>query len=335
MNAANAVAAPPVVVGVQVHHVPGRGPGCTADLVEDARADWFHGVTVALPPGSDVPATEDMREIGARARDLGVRVELVLGSVGPADDPRQQAETLGAMLSAARLTGAEEVAVYTRSDRRASTPSHREQLDAVVVTLRDLARRADDLGCHLNLKTHEDLSSREVLSLVHEVGTDLVGVSLDAANLVVRGEDPVAATRRLAPFVRQTHLEDVALYPVEGGLRRRLVRCGAGVLDWDGILTALREFSPARQLTLEQHRGRFDVGIADPDWYAAEPHVTGADIASLIRMGRATDTARREGRLPDLAAYDIDRDPDEERRDLTASAAYLRSLLAADEGNPS
>jgi 3-oxoisoapionate decarboxylase len=335
MNGASAVAAPPLVVGVQISHVPGTGPGCTADLVEDSHTHGFEAVTVALSPTTGVPAPEDMREIGARARHLGLRVELVLGSVGPADDPRHQAATLGETLAVARLSGAEEIAVYTRSDRRATSPSHHEQLAAVSVTLGDLAHRADDLGCHLNLKTHEDLSSHEVLALVQEVGTELAGVSLDVANLVVRGEDPVAATRRLAPFVRQTHLEDVALYAVERGLRRRLVPCGTGVLDWGGILAALQELSPARQLTLERHRGRFDVGISDPDWYAAEPHVTGADIAALLRMGRATDAARRQGRLPDLAAYDVDRSPDEECRDLTASAAYLRSLLVAEGGGHS
>ncbi len=293
-----------------------------------ASSGGYDGVLFATPraisPELDGVALKEAGELAAR---LGLYVELGIGSLGPFGDAGERLAELNAHIDAAATAGCREFFAYTRTERQHASVPHAAQLAAVATTLKALVPRLLEEGLRLNLKTHEDLSSHEVLQLVEASGTDAVGVSLDVANLVVRGEDPVEATRTLAPYVHQTHLEDVALYIVDRGLRRRLRPCGAGVLDWEAILRTLDEQSPARRLTLEQHAGRFDLDIFDPAWFDAEPHVTARELAVLV--GHAVDCERRAaaGGLPPLAAYDDDAGHLARRDELAESAHWLRQVL--------
>ncbi|MDQ4501492.1 sugar phosphate isomerase/epimerase [Sinomonas sp. ASV322] len=315
-------------IGVMCGRLQGFEDGHPEEALVWASSGGYDGVLFATPramsPELDGVA---LKEAGELAAERGLYLEVGIGSLGPFGDAGERLAELNAHIDAAATAGCREFFAYTRTDRHHASVPHAVQLAAVQKTLETLAPRLRDEGLRLNLKTHEDLSSHEVLRLVDESGTDVVGVSLDVANLVVRGEDPVEATRRLAPHVHQTHFEDVALYIVERGLRRRLRPCGAGVLDWAAILRTLAEESPARRLTLEQHAGRFDLDVFDPAWFDAEPHVTARELAVLFR--HAVDCERRAsaGELPSLAAYDDDGGHLARRGELAESARWLRHTL--------
>lgn len=322
------VSAPPMRVGLMCSRLPGFEHETSIETVQRVRASGFDGVLFPTPRDASSELDEaELREVGAVARELDAYLEFGIGCAGPDRDPRSLAADLGQLLRAGRAAGCTEFFTYTRSDRRAAGWPHREQLAAVEQALRLLVPVLHDLDCQLNLKTHEDLSSAEVLALVEAIGDDHVGVSLDAANVVVRGEDPVAATRRLAPHVRQAHLDDIALFFVHGGLRRKLLPCGTGVLDLPAIVSELAAHGPVRNLTLEQHRGQFDVGIFDAGWFESEPHVTSVEIASLARMAWETESRVSEGRMPSLSALSTEPDAEERMRRFTRSAAYLRRLV--------
>ncbi|MEA5455855.1 sugar phosphate isomerase/epimerase [Sinomonas sp. JGH33] len=320
-------------IGVMCGRLQGFVDGHPEEALAWASSGGYDGVLFTTPraisPELDGVA---LKEAGELADQLGLYLEVGIGSLGPFGDADERLAELNAHIDAAAAAGCREFFAYTRTERQHASVPHGVQLAAVQKTLDALVPRLRDEGLRLNLKTHEDLSSHEVLRLVDAsgadtAGPDVVGVSLDVANLVVRGEDPVEATRRLAPHVHQTHLEDVALYIVERGLRRRLRPCGAGVLDWDAILGILVEKSPARRLTLEQHAGRFDLDIFDPAWFDAEPHVTARELAVLVK--HAVDCERRaaSGGLPHLAAYDDDAGHLARRDELAESARWLRHIL--------
>src|SRR5262249_8369500 len=78
-----------------------------------------------------------------------------------------------------------------------------DQLVATERFLPTLAPIARDLGIHLNLETHEEITTFECVRLVEAVGPDVMGVVFDTSNVLHRGEDPVAAAGRIAPYVRQ------------------------------------------------------------------------------------------------------------------------------------
>ncbi|MFB7993311.1 sugar phosphate isomerase/epimerase family protein [Streptomyces sp. NPDC056002] len=321
-------------LGAMCGRPQGFDDGFPGQALQFAHDRGLEGVLFATPraisPDLDAGVLKATAE---RAAELGLYVETGIGCLGPFGDPDARTAELTALISAARTLGCRQFFGYTRTVRDHTELTHDRQLGLVRKTIETLVPLLRAQGLRLNLKTHEDLSSHEVLHLVESCGPDVVGVSLDVSNLVVRGEDPAAATERLAPHIHQTHLEDVALYFVERGLRRKLRPCGAGVLDWRRILSTLLERSPAERLTLEQHLGQFDAEIFDPRWFTFEPHVTAAELAVLVSGAVTCEARARQGAMPSLQDLADDPGATVRRTQLDDSAAFVRRTLATLSGH--
>ena len=315
-----------VATSISVAYPSVAGP--TPPDVVLARVDAAGYQGVQLRSVRELDATLDrgaLRELGAIAADLGLRLEAGIGCAGPDGDTDAVVAELGAQIEAGAEAGITEFFVYTRVTR----PERPAQLDVIAERLRALAPVAAGDGAYVNLKTHEDLSSVDVLTTVERVDHPSLGVGLDVANLVVRGEDPVTAAARLAPHLRQTHLEDIALFFVADGLRRRLRPCGAGVLDWTALLGVLDTAPAAPRLTLEQHRGLFDVPLFDPHWFDHEPQVGARDVAALVHLARQTEERVARGQIPPLAELPGPADEASAWAELQTSADHLRRVAAA------
>ncbi|WP_328917464.1 MULTISPECIES: sugar phosphate isomerase/epimerase family protein [unclassified Streptomyces] len=302
---------------------------------------------VLFTTARSVSPSLDRAELGAARRaaeERGLFIEIGVGCLGPDGDTAERVAELTAQIDAAVALGCDRFFGYTRTRRQGASPSHGEQLREIQRTLAALRPVLLERGCRLNVKTHEDLSSAEVVRLVETAGTDVFGIGLDVANLVVRAEDPVEVTRRLAPYVHQTHLEDVALYFAAAGLRRELRACGDGVLDWTAILRTLVHDAPARHLVFEQHRGQFDAGIFQDGWFDAEPQVRPRELADLVRSAvrceqaaaeardaGPADSPSEEGSTPRAAPFSRT-DAAGRRAELRRSIAHVRSVLATISG---
>lgn len=84
-------------------------------------------------------------------------------------------------------------------DRFRTDVTWEEQLVAIERFLSRLASYARDLGIHINLETHEEITSFELVRLVEAVGPDVIGIVYDTANALHRVEHPVWTARRVAP----------------------------------------------------------------------------------------------------------------------------------------
>lgn len=318
----------PLAVGVSCGSRQGFPPEQGVEAVEYVSSRGFDGIAFATPAAVsrtlDRHVLESVREL---AGERGLYLESGIGCIGPFGDQPSLDADLHAMIDANLALGCREFFAYTRSERNHAQPSHAEQLATIGATMDRLAPRLRSEGLRLNLKTHEDLSSHEVLQLVESRGDDVFGISLDVANLVIRGEDPVAATERLAPHVHQTHLEDLALHLVEDGLWRTLRPCGLGVLDWGAIVRILQERSPARHLTVEQHMGQFGLAVFAPQWFEAEPHVTARELAVLFAAAVECERRVADGELPSLADGMAMASEEELRTQLDQSVHHLRHVL--------
>jgi sugar phosphate isomerase/epimerase len=191
-------------------------------------------------------------------------------------------------------------------DRFDPTVQWSAQLDAVASTLLDIAPMLRDAGSRLLLKTHEEITSFETVRLVERVGSDLLGVALDPVNVLCRIEDPVEATRRVAPYVAQVHVDDAVLCFENGGVRRFLCPLGEGVIDWREIL----ELVPTARRLLEFHSGQFAMPVFDPTWRRAQPDLTLDEYASIVHAAATlprdfmpTDQANSTGRLAPALGY--------------------------------
>ena len=269
---------------------------------------------------------DHLRELRRRADDYGLYFEVGLGKVNPFNTPEAPAvRALGAgdyrlgmemMIRAARAIGCTELWADTANSQDVSWGLHAidrfrtdvtwvDQLQATERFLGVLAPLLRDLGCRIDLETHEEITTHELVALVEAIGPDVLGVTLDLANVVIRGEDPLAATRRVAQYVHLTHMRDVVLYFAADGIERQIRPCGDGVIDWQGVLRLLAEHNPELHLSVENVSGpnRAHIAIFDPRWRASHPDLSEEEIHTLVRHAHETDARVRRGDIPDPDSY--------------------------------
>ncbi|MUN39353.1 sugar phosphate isomerase/epimerase family protein [Actinomadura litoris] len=302
-------------VGVDGRKFPGAARGGCHDTLVRARAAGFDGVffrtVLDMSPRLD---DGELREIREHADDLGMYVEAGLGKVNPFATP--EAPELRAagggdillgfrrMMEAAARIGCVELWAATTNyqlgypgrfvwDRFRTDVVWSEQLAATRRFLERLRPIALDLGVHVNLETHEEITSFELVALVEAVGPDVLGIVFDTANPLQRLEHPRFTTERVAPYVRQTQLKDCALTPVEGGYRFDLTSCGDGVVDFDHVLSTLARTAPAVNLTIENQESRDDfpgpapvtvLPIRDPEFVASHSDLTVPEFAAFTSL---------------------------------------------------
>jgi sugar phosphate isomerase/epimerase len=163
-------------------------------------------------------------------------------------------------------------------------------------------------GAALAVETHEEITTHELARMIEAVGPEVMGVTLDLANVLTRGEDPIEATRRVAPYVRQTHMRDWIVFETPTGLERQIRACGDGLIDWQKVMTLLRDAGAAPNFTIENANGRDrnDIPINDPVWRAGQPDQSQAELDELVRLSRAYAADVAAGRKPGPDDYYAD-----------------------------
>lgn len=303
---------------------------------------------VEFSPALDRGLLADAR---ALADELGLYLQFGVGKVNPymtAELPEVRdlgdgdyAAGMERMIAAAAAIGCHELWTATAFQKAPAYGLHAvdrfrtdvtwdEQLRATAAFLGRLAPILRDHGSRLNIETHEEIASGELLRMIEEVGDDVVGVTFDPANCIARGEDPHEVATRLAPYIHQTHLRDVALFDDGGDVVRYLAPCGAGVLDWPRILAIVLTAAPGLALSVEgcgPHRGRLLVPRSDRRWRddralacpSSEDPLTGfvARYADRVARGAVPDrTAFERGEAGEMGGID---------EFVTSSALVLRA----------
>ncbi len=176
-----------------------------------------------------------------------------------------------------------------------------DQLAATADFLRKLAPTLREHGVRLNLETHEEITSFELLRLIEETGSDVLGVCLDPANLMVRGEPVGDAVRRVAPHTRLTHLRDAVIVPAANGLSRFLMPIGEGVIDWAQLLDEVLGAHPDLDLVIEGiggSRAEMEMQPDDPLWRSLHPDMADADAEALRELAARFAARSAAGNAP-------------------------------------
>ncbi|WAM18974.1 sugar phosphate isomerase/epimerase family protein [Rhodococcus sp. JS3073] len=338
-------------VGVDGRKLPGAARRTAVENLDYAAELGMDGVffrtVLDITPTLDRQVLKELRQ---RADERELYLEMGLAKVNPyANAEAPEVRELGdgdyrlgmiRMMEACTEIGCNELWVGTANykprlpgyfvfDRFRTDVSWTEQLTATERFLGSLAPVARDLGCHLNVETHEEITSFEVVNIVEAIGPDAIGVTFDPANVVARAEDPLAAARRVAPYVRMSHVRDVAMFTTDYGIGRMLAPCGEGVMDWPAILAALAEYRPELQLSIENSRDRtiMPIHVYDPTWLAAHPDLTTAELAEIFRLTREYERRAAEGERPSVTHLTgTPCDEAEQSRFITETAAYLRDV---------
>ncbi|MBY3128583.1 sugar phosphate isomerase/epimerase family protein [Rhizobium laguerreae] len=313
-----------------------RGPLASLDHVKElGLAGIFFSTALDMSPDLD---TGLLQEIRAKADDLGLYLESGIGKINPycsAEEPALRAAGGGdiiagftRMIEASAAIGCHELWVAPgnfkgeyrgrlANDRFRTDVTWEEQLLGIEKVLRKLAPVARANGAHMNIETHDEITSFEILRLIEKVGDDCVGVVFDTANGLQRGEHPVFAAKRLAPHIRQTHIKDAYVGRAPGGLDFQTRPVGGGIVDFAAILPILGDANPALNLSLEVAQSVADkprkanprqcIEIDDPIWRAGHPDLTADELAAYMAMVDAYEKRVASGAVLDWEAYESSR----------------------------
>lgn len=299
-----------------------------------------------------------LRAVRQRADELDMYLETGLGKVNPYCTPEtpelRQAGNGDILLGFRRMMevcaeiGCTELwagtasskGIYPRRfsvDRFRTDVSWDDQLVAIEKFLGRLAPIARDLGIHINLETHEEITSFEILRLIETLGADVIGVVYDSSNGLQRAEHPVEAARRVAPYTRQTHLKDAAVVATEGGALMQFRPCGQGVVDFRGALEVILAANPDINLTIENEEPSDEplkpyaarlLEIYDPEWLAAHPDLDVGEYARYQAMMRAFAARIAAGEAQGITTGARPFGYEEAIADIDRSATHIRAVLA-------
>ena len=105
-------------------------------------------------------------------------------------------------MSCALDLGVTNIRVYARYEGRLSAVI--EQVYADMSYAADVANRHD---LHIDYEQHEDLRAAEIAGILTRIGDPRINALFDYTNSLNAHEEPLAALRILAPFIRQVHIK--------------------------------------------------------------------------------------------------------------------------------
>ncbi len=126
--------------------------------------------------------------------------------------------------------------------RRTRPPDWAAHRDALLPLLARAADYAARRGVVLAIENHIDLLAAELRELLDRLAHPALGVCLDTGNALRMLEDPLEVVDTLAPFVRATHVKDVAAHrgSPRGFAFWPAVPLGHGLVDLPAVFARLR-----------------------------------------------------------------------------------------------
>lgn len=336
-------------IGVEGDHIAeAKRRGATGSL-QFAYDEGFDGVffksVLDLSPKLDFGELRDAR---ALADELGLYLEVGVGRVNPyntAESPHVRELGDGdyrlgmeRLIRASHSIGCTELwaetATYKRHlpgrfvfDRFRTDAPWSDQLEATQRFLSQLAPLLRELGCRIDVETHEEITSFELVRLVEAVGPDVVGITFDTGNVLARAEDPLAAARRVAPYTHLTHAKDAIVYFVDDGLEWQARPCGQGVIDWNALIGILADHSPGLNLSLEDNDGCMPIPIFQEDWQSLHPDLSVTELAEVVRLARHCEDRIAAGAIETPLVYRANESQARMLDNAQQSRDHLRTIL--------
>ena len=122
-------------------------------------------------------------------------------------------------------------------------------LKLFVEMLKPVAEHAEKEGVLLLIEPEPDLlveTADQFLELMQHLNSHAVGLNFDVGHFYCVGDDPAPTVRRLAPYIRHFHLEDIAATRVHHHLIP-----GEGAIDFAAVFQAIRGIGYNGWVTIE------------------------------------------------------------------------------------
>lgn len=154
-----------------------------------------------------------------------------------------------------------------------------------------LADAAANYGLTVTTENYDFFTSADFLEIFDRLERPNVGLHTDTGNWLLLGEDPLTATRKLAPYTYHAHVRD---YVLRDGVFRS-VPIGQGSVDFPPILDELRRIGAERE--------RFVMAV-EMDLDAGDEATEDAAVRECLRALTEWDRGATEPVLPGRGSLD-------------------------------
>ncbi len=320
-------ASPPVKLGIDLFSIRSQGwtPFQYLDYCAAQKVNVVHFSEVRFIGSLD---PENLRKVRRYAEERAIEVEIGMKSICPTSamfDRKEGSaeEQLSRMIEAASTVGSKIVRAVLGSSEDRKQGLIDRHIDDTVEVLHKVRTRAQDAGIKIAIENHAgDMQARELKRLVESAGTDFTGVCLDSGNPLWTLEDPHLTLDTLHPYVLTSHVRDSRVWAVPEGVAVAWVRMGEGNVEIDRYVRDYARLCPGKALSMETIvTGPRVFSIGKPafwDNYRATPAWEFERFLKLVEGGKPAEPVPS-----DKAGA-----PARERKDLEASLAYTRSVLA-------
>lgn len=199
-----------------------------------------------------------LKEIKAKADDLGIAIQAGTGSVCPSSSTFNNRfgtaeEHLALTIRVAKALGSQVARCYqgNASDRQ-SPGGIESHMRNTVKVFKNVRSQAIDAGVKIAIENHAgDMQAWELVNLVEEAGRDYVGVTMDSGNATWTLEDPLQNLETLGPYAVSTGIRDSAIWESADGAMVQWTAMGEGDIAFKAYMRRYAEICPNVPVQLE------------------------------------------------------------------------------------
>ncbi len=227
----------------------------------DALADEFGVRPLGLDFGVSQLASTDrayLAELKSRLAEKQLIPTVIVGLLGLSADADLSETGLQAAtqnLEVARFLGSP-LGLYYFSYGGRVTREGRIRL--AVEQVRRLADAAAELGMTVTTENYDYFTSDDFLEIFRRVDRPNIGLHNDTGNWLIVGEDPLHATRKMAPYTYHAHVRD---YVLQDGVFSS-VPIGQGLVDMPAVLDELARIAAQHERFVMAMEMDLDAGDA-------------------------------------------------------------------------
>jgi sugar phosphate isomerase/epimerase len=193
--------------------------------------------------------------------------------------------------------------------------------------LKGLRPMLEDLGIVLAVEPSCDLSTFDLLRIFEMTETApgrCFGVCFDPLVSLAGLEDPVAAARRILPWIMATRIRDGGTLLTGEGFTTFAAEAGTGVIDFPEIFAGLSSIDRRINLSLADHGGDILVPVFDPSIVSKFPDLGAAELMAILRLSLRSQELLDEGHL---ALREPGRPEDQGERRIKRGLRALRRIV--------
>jgi hypothetical protein len=168
------------------------------DLMDFVYTHDLHGACLHLNDGGDTSvgkmSGKDREIFRRQLEDLGLALHLEISST--------ERKEIDRAIDCARALGVTNIRVYARHQGQLA-----EVMESVYADLAYACERANKLDLQFDYEQHEDLKAAEIATILQRIGDRRMNALFDYSNSLNAYEEPLAALRILAPYIRQVHIK--------------------------------------------------------------------------------------------------------------------------------